>query len=458
MENKLSKLGLWCYTLGGAIGAGLFVTLPAAIESTGLSIILAIIVTSILCFFAYFYCVAITSVAPVKGGDYGCISFVAEPLISGVFGITTIFYCISNCTYATGALDYLSYVFPFIQDNIVLLTVLLITVFIILDSLGAAIGGKVATVMTITLTACIVALIVVGLPAIDFSTAFDFSDAVNGPFFKNGFTGFSQAIAYCIWVVGGIGTTAVTFCRNVKNPTKSVPQAIIVITLVLGVIACLLCLVCATAVPIDVATQGLGAVAMQLMPKALFYVFAIGGGAFSLLTSLQAFLAGYREGILEYAEQGFLPKFFTKKLGNGIPWVVILFIWLLSVVPYVFGITLDTIVAYTGAPVYFCLVYVNIKCMKLPEQYPETWKKSIFRNVPMSIWKVMCGFSALCAIYLVYCYCAEFSLLEWGQMALTIAAMFAWAFYRMKAKHVDVEKMEKERQELIADALAYTED
>lgn len=457
-NNKISKLGLWCYTLGGAIGAGMFVTLPAAIELTGLSVVLAIVVTSIICFFAYFYCAAISSFASVKGGDYGHIAFVSSPLISGVFGITVIFYVVSNCTYATGALDYTSYVFPWIKDNMMLCGVVLMTLFILIDFLGANLGSKVSTAMTVTLCAGIALLIVMGLPHVDFGTMFAGASAEGGePFFKNGFAGFSQSIGYLIWVVGGIGTCAITFSRNVKKPTKSIPQAIIAITIILGVIAALLCVVCVGAVPMDVATQGLGEVARMIMPTGLFYAFAIGAGAFALLTSLQTFIAGYSVGLAEYADQGFLPKIFTKRNKKGYPWVVGIFIWLLSVVPYVSGITLDTIVAYTGAPVYFCYAYVNWKCMKLPEQYPDLWEKSTF-HMPIGLWKALCGFATACAAYLVYCYCAGMSLRGYLEMAATIGLMFLYAWYRMKKGHVDVKAMEAEKEEIIAEAIAYTEE
>ncbi|MBE6887953.1 MAG: APC family permease [Ruminococcaceae bacterium] len=453
-KNKISKLGLWCYTLGGAIGAGMFVTLPAAIEVTGLSIVLAIVATSIICFFAYWYCAAISSFASVKGGDYGHIAFVSSPLISGVFGITVIFYVVSNCTYATGALDYAGYALPFLKDNMMLWGVMLMTAFILIDAMGAKLGSKVSTAMTVTLTLGIILFIVMGLPHCDFGTMFAGAGESGEPFFKNGFSGFSQAIGYCIWVVGGIGTCAITFSRNVKNPTKAVPQAIVAITVILGIIACLLCVVCVGAVPMDIAAQGLGAVAMETMPKMMFFAFAIGAGAFALLTSLQTFIAGYREGLLEYAEQGFLPKIFTKKTKGGYPYVVGIFIWLLSVVPFVMGITLDTIVAYTGAPVYFCYMYVNWKCMKLPEQYPDLWKKSMF-HMPVALWKGLCIFATACAAYLVYCYCAGFTLRGYIEMAATIGAMFLYAWYRMKKGHVDVKAMEAEKAEIIAEAISY---
>lgn len=453
-RNQMSKLGLVCYTFGGAVGAGLFVTLPAAIETTGISIVLAIITASIVCFFAYFYDMAISSFASVKGGDYGHISFVSAPLISGVFGLTNIFYAMGNYMYAEGALTYVSYALPGIKNKIVLWTVVLLTVFSIIDYFGANLGEKVSTVMTVTLTAGILLLMVLGMSHIDFTAISAGSDKGGEAFFKNGFSGFSQAVAYCVWIVGGIGTSAVTFSRYVKKSTRVVPQAIIAVSIILGVIACLLCVVCAYAVPQEIATQGLGAVARVVMPKALFYAFAIGSGAFALLTSLQTFMAGFSAGLSAYADQGYLPRIFTKRSKNGYPWVVGIAIWLLGVIPYLFDISLGTVIAYACAPVYFCLIYVNWKCIKLPELYPDRWKKCML-HMPLGLWKALCVFSAVCATYLVYCYCAGFSLVEWGQMMLTIAFMFAWAYYRMKADHVDVAAMEKEKEDIIADAMAY---
>ena len=60
-------------------------------------------------------------------------------------------------------------------------------------------------------------------------------------------------------------------------------------------------------------------------PRPLLPIFIIGGAAFALLSTLQTYIISYREAITAHAEDGFLPKVFTKKTKSGYPiWVGLL--------------------------------------------------------------------------------------------------------------------------------------
>lgn len=455
MENKpvLSKKGLYGYVIGSAVGAGMFVTLPAAIGHTGRSVILAVLLASLVYFFAYWYCVSLSSLASIKGADYGYLSFVSSPMMSGVYGLTNLFWLIGNCVYASGAVEYIGVFVPFVAKHVKLFTVLLITLFMLIDYIGVSLGAKVEGVMTVILVVSLLVFLIMGATMVEPRTFF--CNTVSDPFFTGGFTGFSKSMALCIWVIGGIGTATITFARDVENPTRTIPRCVVFVTLFITAIGALICYVCAGVLPIEEATKGVNVVAEAVLPSVLFPVFVIGGAAFALLSTLQTYIISYRVAILAHAEDGFLPKVFTCKTQKGYPWVVGLLIWIASVVPYLFDITLDTVVAYTGVPAYVMLIYVNIKLLKVPARYPELWQKSAFRRLSMPLWYVVCIFSTICSCYLVYCYVADFSFTDLGWIILAVGAMFAWGFYRMKSGKADINKIREEKEEIIRDALAY---
>lgn len=455
MDKKptLSKKGLYGYVVGSAIGAGMFVSLPGAIEHTGKSVILAVIVASIVYFFAYWYSVSLSSLAPIGGADYGYTSFVSSPTMAGVYGLTNLFWLLGNCVYATGAVEYIAVFVPALKPYLGISAALLITLFMVIDYVGVGLGAKVEGFMTVVLTISVLVFIAIGVTMVNPVEFFTFT--AEEPFFTNGFIGFSKSLALCIWVIGGIGTATITFARDVEKPTKTIPRCIIVVSIFITVVGILISMVCAGVVPMEQAIQGVNVVAEVVLPKALFPIFIIGGAAFALLSTLQTYIISYREAILAHAEDGFLPKIFTKKTKSGYPIVVGLAIWITSVIPCLTGFTIDTIATYTGVPAYAILIYVNIKLLKIPDQYPELWAKSTFRKWPKWLWNLVCIFATICSVYLVYCYVADFGAMDMLYLALAVGAMFAWGIYRMKTGKANVAKIKAEKEEVIREAMEY---
>lgn len=455
MDKKptLSKKGLYGYVIGCAIGAGMFVTLPGAIAHTGRSVILAVLAAAFVYFFAYWYAVSLSSLAPIGGSDYGYISFVSSPTMSGVYGLTNLFWLLSNCVYATGAMEYISVFVPALKPYMGIGAAVLITLFMIIDYIGVGVGAKVEGFMTVALLVSILVFLCFGVQAVDLSTFF--ATTAEMPFFTNGFVGFAKSMGLCIWVIGGIGNATITFAKEVENPTRTIPRCIMTVSVFVTIIGVLICYVCAGAVPVEQAVEGVSVVAEVVLPKALFPVFVIAGPGFALLSTLQTFIISYREAIVAHAEDGFLPKVFTKKTKSGYPIIVGLLIWIIAVIPCVTGFSLDTVATYTGVPAYAILIYVNVKLIKIPERYPELWNKSAFRNWPKALWNFVCVFAMVCAAYLVYCYVADFGMTDILYLALAVGAMFAWGIYRMKSGKADVEKIEAQKAEVIREAMEY---
>lgn len=456
MEKKptLSKKGLYGYVIGCAIGAGMFVTLPSAISHTGRSVILAVLACSLVYFIAYWYTVSLSSLVPIGGADYGYVSFVSSPSMAGVYGLTNLFWLLSNCTYGTGAMEYISVFIPAIKPYIGIGAALLITLFMVIDYVGMDLGSKVEGFMTIALMIALAVFVAIGLTKVDATAFFNFSGG-NEPFFTNGFVGFAKAMGLCIWVIGGIGGAAITFARDVEKPTRTIPRCIIFVSILITIVGGLVCYVCAGAVPVEQAAEGVSVVAEAVLPKWLFPLFIVAGPGFAPLSTLQTYLISYRESIVAHADDGFLPKIFTHRNKKGYPIYVGLLIWITSVIPCLTGLTIDTVATYTGVPAYVLLIYINIKLMKIPTQYPELWKKSAFRNWSMGLWKAVCTLAIICSAYLVYCYVADFGLLDLLYLALAVSAMFAWGFYRMKSGKADVKKIQAQKAEVVREAMEY---
>ena len=204
MENKpaLSKKDLYGYVVGSAI------------DHTGKSVILAVLIASIVYLFAYWYTVSLSSMVPIGGADYGYI-FVSSPTLSGVYGLTNLLWLLGNCVYATGAVEYIAVFVPALKPHIGISAAVLITFFMVVDYVGVGLGAKVEGVMTVILTTSVLVFIAIGFTMVNPGEFFHFT--VENPFFTNGFIGFSKSLGLCIWVIGGIGTATITFVRDVET-------------------------------------------------------------------------------------------------------------------------------------------------------------------------------------------------------------------------------------------------
>lgn len=455
-NEKISTRALYGYVIGAAIGAGMFVTLPGAIGHTGKSVILAVILAAIVYFFNGFYQYSLSSLVPLGGSSYGYMSFLVSPTVSGVNGLTCLFWVLSNCVYATGAMEYIGVFVPAIKPYSGICAALLVTFFFAIDYIGTSLGAKVEGAMTIFLTICVLIFIGIGITKVNPVEFFTFTE--EQPFFTNGFIGFSRALGLCIWVIGGVGGASLTFAKNVDKPTKTIPRCILICSIFIAVVGVLICYVCAGAVPTSEAVQGVSVVAKAILPSWFFPIFILGGAGFALLSTLQTYMLSYRVEITTHADDGFLPKFFTIRTKSGYPIVVGLLIWAASVIPCLTGMTIDTVTTYTGAPSYALAIYVNLKMMQIPKQYPELWAKSSFGKCPLWLFNGLCIFSAICSTYLAYCYIADFGLKDIAYLVLCVGIMIAWAVYRIKSGKANMNKITERKEEAIAEALAYAKE
>ena len=113
----------------------------------------------------------------------------------------------------------------------------------------------------------------------------------------------------------------------------------------------LMAVVAAGVLPIEqVANKNLALVAQAIFPNWLYVIFIIGGAVFAIATSLISGIAMMRYPAMRVAQDGWLPDFFKKTTKSGYPWVIQLTFYLFSILPIIFGFSLDSIVSLTMIP------------------------------------------------------------------------------------------------------------
>lgn len=203
----------------------------------------------------------------------------------------------------------------------------------------------------------------------------------------------------------------------------------------------------------DVAGKNLGVVAKEIFPYPVFVIFIIGGACFAIATSLYSTIAGVRYPLLATVEDGWLPKFLGKRTKGGYPWVMMILLYVVAVVPIFVDFGLQELISLMMIPTMILNTINNVILVNLVKKYPGAWKRSFF-HMPKPAFYVVVGFSTFCSLLITL---ALFTTLDsGGRIAIVImtAVVFFYSGYRLKAGKVNLADIEraKEEAELAAEA------
>ena len=235
MEEKGKKLGLWNIIglgLGGAIGTGIFVLLGYGIAYTGRSISLVVAIGCFFMLLAYWYNLAMPAMFVMKGGDYSMKAMLFNPFMSGVSAWMILVNGLAMSSYSVALAQYLAIAIPSLQNHQTLVAFIAMTLFFLSTIKGSRFITILENIITLVLVASLVIFVVFGLPKVDFANTFSSAD---GGFFHGGFTGFVSALAVMGWACQGTTMAPVSMAAVTKNPKRTIPLGIIIITLLLAV-------------------------------------------------------------------------------------------------------------------------------------------------------------------------------------------------------------------------------
>lgn len=444
-KKLLNMFNIFCLGIGGAIGSGIFVLMGYGIAYTGRSITLVVIVGCLFMMLAYMYNIVMSSMFMFKGGDYSQKALLFGPMLTGVSGIFTFLVGFAISMYSIGMVDYASIVFPALQDYKKLIAVLVVTLFFASGIRGSKFMATINNIMTVVLMASIVIFVVVGLPQV--KPGYFESEG----FFTGGVPGFFAAIGIMGWACQGT-TGPVAVGAVTKNPKKTIPGGILLVTVALALIYGLMSIVAAGVLPVEeVAGQSLSLVAREIFPYGIFVVFILGGAVFALATSLMATVTALRYPIQQVAEDGWIPAIFKKTTKGGYPYVSQSLFYLFAILPVIFDFSLDAVVSLVMIPTMLLNCYLNYSCIGLVRKYPEQWKSSIL-HMPFPCLAVMMLLGCACDLIVAYNLFTGMVLKEMimviGMMALCVAV----AVIRLKTGAVDVKQLEAQKEAIINEA------
>jgi len=367
LKRELGLLQATMMGLGGAICAGVFVTLGYAATLAGTALIIAMILCGIINLFTMLSYAELGAAIPSAGGEY---TFAKASFGGFLSFITGWFEWISNMFYAAfssvGFAYLIFYVIPAI--NIPLTAVITVAIFTIINIKGVKETGLTQTVLVIIL------LNLLGIFAFwgFFSSQGAGTLELKGP---GGFLGVLKASAF-IFVVYLGGEAIAVAQAEIKNPGKTIPRAILLSCLVLILIYTTIAYVVFKIVPPEsLAGQAspLAYVAEQFMGPLGVGMITI-AGIIAALSSVNTSIMANSRVAYALARDGYFPKGFFDLHGRyRTPFIAIL---VGSVFTAAFAATgIVNFVAYaTDFGFIIGFIFVNLSLIKLRRDKPNLFR------------------------------------------------------------------------------------
>jgi amino acid transporter len=285
--------------IGGAIEVGVFVMLGYAAGLAGTALVVALILCGVINFFTMCSYAELGSSIPRAGGEY---TFAKAAYGGFVSFLTGWFEWISNMFYAALSSVGFAYIISYlIPVNVPLAAILTIIVFTFINIRGVEEVGKSQVLMVGTLLTILIAFILNGL-AIPNGGAFQLSSP-RGPL------GVIQATAYIFVVYLGAEAIAVAQAE-IKNPSKTIPRAILLSSIVLLVIYPLIAYAMLRIVPPE-AISGQSSpliYAAQLSMGDLGKIALIIAGIIAALSSVNTSIMAQSRVAYALSRDGYFPK------------------------------------------------------------------------------------------------------------------------------------------------------
>ncbi|MDD3252396.1 MAG: APC family permease [Lachnospiraceae bacterium] len=372
-ENKLSRMDLFSMAIGQIIGVGIMTMTGIAIGFTGRSVNLAYIFAGLITVVAAIPQIYIGGTANFIGGQYSQIAVLGNKKLAGIFIYIQIAMTLALSMYTLSFSEYFLSLFS--GANVRLISFVVLTILVAMHIMGIKQAARLQNIMCIILAVAIASYVVFGIGSIQpgYMKMPDFA--------TGGVTGFILASIYLTFAAGG-ATYIVNFSAEAKNPTKDIPFVIIVSTTLIVVLYAVMSTIAAGVLPVaEVANKPLSISAASFMPKAVYTFFVVGGAMFALLTTLNFTIGMMVYPMKKASEDGWLPKGLAvtnKKYGT--PHFVLLVIYLIGLLPILFGLDLSTIANSTVILTTSIRGVIAFVAMALPKKIPELWEKSAFHT------------------------------------------------------------------------------
>jgi len=361
--------------IGQTIGSGVMAMTGIAIGMTGRGVVLAYVLSSIFVVFMSFPTMMNGSALPSTGGSYRYASRLLHPAAGLFYLLIYIAYNITLSLFAISFADYMQSILPGIPFK--LTAICLLVVLYIFNLFGIKWMARVQNLMVVVMGISFAVFIIYGIPQVDFAS-------FTGPnIMPNGFVTLITTAGLLTFATGGANVVT-NLGGEMKNPGRDIPVAMVLGTLLVGILYAFLALVASGVLPIEqVAYQNLSNVASTILPKPLFIFFIVGGAMFAIATTLNSTLSWVTKPLLAACKDGWLPaRLGTVHKKYGTPYYLLTIFLVIGLIPVILDIPLSSIATIGSGISLFMALIPMFATYFLHKKYPEAVAKAPFRLKP----------------------------------------------------------------------------
>lgn len=376
--KKLNLTELLIMGIGQIIGSGIMVLLGIAIGMTGKGVAISFLVAGIIVIIPTISVAALGSAIPNSGGMYSYVRDLIGKKTAFFYVALLVFGQFILAQYAIGFADFAHQLWPSINTS--LIAALVMTFVFIANLTGLKTSVLIQRGVVVVLVLSLIAFVFFGIPKVTDISSFFVKDNI----LPNGLSSFLAASVLVRFALIGAEFLS-EFGGDCKNPSKDIPIAMIVSTLLVAILYFFIAIVAAGILPIDeVKFQNLGVVAKQILPNWMYLIFMIGGGMAALLSSLNAVFAWATKGIKAAIKDGWLPeKMAEENKKFNTPHYLLLMYYIVGMIPIILGKEIRAIsVIGTNIGLIFSIFPV-IAVMFLVKKNPKAYQNAAFK---LPIW------------------------------------------------------------------------
>jgi APA family basic amino acid/polyamine antiporter len=423
LKRTIGLPGALSVTINQVIGGGIVSLTGVAIGITGGGTPWAYIIAVITIILVSIPYAAMASAVPAVGGTYTWPARVIDPRLGFINMWMALMQQCALSLYGLSAGIYLHSLADFF--NPVIVAVVIVSIFYIANLMGAAFSSRMGIWLMIVMIIGFATFIITGFGHIAWNT---YPEPL-----PHGFTQLLSAAALLTFAtMGSFGVAELG--REMKNPSRDIPLAMIGGTLVVGLLYVLIAIPAVGVLPItEVADQPLSIVAAEIMPHGWWVFFIIGGAMVAIISTLNAQLLWGSKGLVAATDDGWLPAAFGRVNARfGTPHWILTALFVLGIVPAIAGLDISNIGTAASALVQIMLIIILIVSLRMRYVMPEAIARAPF-TIPGRLHWALTVIGTAVNLYQITLLTADFTPVVWIALAAWLVLGILIAVFRYPA-------------------------
>lgn len=394
------------------IGGGIVSLTGVAIAMTGGGVSIAYVLAALAVIITSVPYASLAAAYPVAGGVYTWPARLLHPSIGFLLAWLTSLGKGSLSLYGLAAGQYMHAINPWFNE--VWVAVTLVSIFFVSNIAGAIISSRLGVVLMIVMIIGFLTFGLFGMAEVNWD--------VYPEMLPNGMIELLSAAALLSFATAGaygVGELG----REMKNPGRDIPLAMIGGTALVGVIYVIVAIPAAGVLPIaEVAGQPLSTVANEVLPTGLWLFFILGGAMIAIISTMNAELLWGTKSLLAASDDGWIPSGLGRVNRRfGTPHWLLCILYFIGIVPALAGV--DVSVIGTASSVFVQIMFFVVVAASIAIRFrmPRVYATSPFR-LSAPVHYTIAVVAVLIAAYQAYLLILDFDARVWIACGVWMAA------------------------------------